>query len=234
LKDFVDVLRSGLDAFSHCGGDVSNPWFIAARIAVDSFQIASDGEQIIQDFRSGNDYDAGSTTFTLLVKIGGLKLHGTGKRTGFINSRAVPTSWKCHATTYNTSDGCDCDCGAVDPDCATDPDNIFGCSKGFNATCSNSGVCVYEKTIPSKWRCDPAQYNSEDGCQCNCGAPDPDCKKKNQLTHNCPCGTMTCHNEAGNCVGKCDGITFVAKTSDSSALFFFSSLTLFGIFLSLL
>ena len=39
---------------------------------------------------------------------------------------------------------------------------------------SSAGTCV-----PNAWYCSPALYNAgpEDGCDCNCGAPDPDCRK---------------------------------------------------------
>jgi len=39
---------------------------------------------------------------------------------------------------------------------------------------SSAGACV-----PKAWYCSPALYNAgpEDGCDCNCGAPDPDCGK---------------------------------------------------------
>ena len=29
--------------------------------------------------------------------------------------------------------------------------------------------------LPVEWLCSPSSYNSGDGCDCNCGAPDPDC-----------------------------------------------------------
>ena len=32
-----------------------------------------------------------------------------------------------------------------------------------------------EDGIPSEWTCDPNYYNARDGCDCNCGAWDPDC-----------------------------------------------------------
>src|SRR4051812_44595134 len=37
---------------------------------------------------------------------------------------------------------------------------------------SSAGTCV-----PKTWFCSPALYGAgpEDGCDCNCGAPDPDC-----------------------------------------------------------
>ena len=40
--------------------------------------------------------------------------------------------------------------------------------------CNSLGVCV-----PNTWFCGPMYYNGgpDDGCDCNCGAPDPDCQR---------------------------------------------------------
>jgi hypothetical protein len=36
---------------------------------------------------------------------------------------------------------------------------------------SSLGTCV-----PLHWHCSPMFYAAEDGCDCDCGAPDPDCR----------------------------------------------------------
>ena len=110
-----------------------------------------------------------------------------------------PTDWTCDASFYSTFDGCDCECGAVDPDCdITDPpQTLFGCQPG--QTCEN-GQCVggggsftptssptvdngsggtfspsTVPTVPPEWICPPAFF--ADGlCDCQCGFPDPDCE----------------------------------------------------------
>ncbi len=46
---------------------------------------------------------------------------------------SLPQSWTCAPGWYAAGDGCDCGCGAPDPDCATDP-VVPGCGEG--ATCS--------------------------------------------------------------------------------------------------
>jgi hypothetical protein len=40
--------------------------------------------------------------------------------------------------------------------------------------------------IPTGWTCKPEQYGSGDGCQCNCGAFDPDCDSFEAVSINCP------------------------------------------------
>lgn len=40
--------------------------------------------------------------------------------------------------------------------------------------------------IPSNWTCAPEQYNSGDGCQCSCGAFDPDCDSMSAVPIDCP------------------------------------------------
>jgi hypothetical protein len=39
---------------------------------------------------------------------------------------------------------------------------------------------------PSSWLCDPKQYGSGDGCQCKCGAFDPDCDPLEAVPVDCP------------------------------------------------
>ncbi|KAL0477917.1 hypothetical protein AKO1_005392 [Acrasis kona] len=63
-------------------------------------------------------------------------------------------------------------------------------------------------TAPIAWTCNPANYNSSDGCHCNCGIRDPDCDNRNStlfgLTLNCPCAGMVC---AGvKCYGDCNPV----------------------------
>lgn len=36
-----------------------------------------------------------------------------------ISAGGVPLDWTCGDTSYGTGDGCDCGCGAVDPDCVS-------------------------------------------------------------------------------------------------------------------
>ena len=66
-----------------------------------------------------------------------------------------PSAWHCPAHYYNANDGCDCECGAVDPDCTRDPSHqkvqpvVGNCPYDFKtrrgATCSSEGKCVAPK-----------------------------------------------------------------------------------------
>ncbi len=49
-----------------------------------------------------------------------------------------PPSWTCDADFYGALDGCDCNCGAVDPDCALGSQEVIGCEAG--QVCA-MGVC---------------------------------------------------------------------------------------------
>ncbi|HEX6766390.1 MAG TPA: hypothetical protein VF103_12950, partial [Polyangiaceae bacterium] len=91
----------------------------------------------------------------------------------------VPATWRCRGTWYGADDGCDCGCGAVDPDCAGP--TVASCDEcpvdgGACGDCSlvdpeNNAVCV---SGPTAWRCTPSLFG--DGtCDCGCGALDSDC-----------------------------------------------------------
>jgi hypothetical protein len=119
----------------------------------------------------------------------------------YVNQAAVPPTWtECSSSFYGTNDGCDCACGAPDPDCLTDPSNVFGCPG--NITCLPSGVCNVPPP-PESWRCGAGTYGTGDGCDCGlCGARDPDCDDSTQAVFFCPCAGMTC-DAAGFCAGLC-------------------------------
>jgi hypothetical protein len=58
----------------------------------------------------------------------------------------VPTTWTCNPLFYGSKDGCDCECGAWDPDCEVTTYN----QKVFNCDTTNNQVrCVMSKTMPS-------------------------------------------------------------------------------------
>ncbi|MFC1641137.1 hypothetical protein ACFL5O_00400 [Myxococcota bacterium] len=93
---------------------------------------------------------------------------------------AVPVAWRCEARTYGSADGCDCGCGAWDPDCdghaCIDP----GCRAPNCDACHRSdgaiGDCAVSAPRPLEaWACSQRYRGTGDGCDCGCGAPDPDC-----------------------------------------------------------
>ncbi len=82
----------------------------------------------------------------------------------------APGDWSCAPSAYGGGDGCDCGCGALDPDCAA------GCSEpGCRAPSCDHCRLADGSTFNCRFSCDLARYGSGDGCDCGCGAPDPDC-----------------------------------------------------------
>ena len=102
----------------------------------------------------------------------------------------IPSSWACNSSYYDANDGCDCGCGAIDPDCSLSGQTLYGCEEG--QVCGATGVCEAPATEePSQgdgWTCNPSYYNANDGCDCDCGIPDPDCERSNQRLYNCEAG----------------------------------------------
>jgi hypothetical protein len=124
----------------------------------------------------------------------------------------VPSEWTCPPSYYGSDNGCDCGCGAPDPDCPTDeidacrfcdapgscstssgcpgnvsfqdPTSCAVCGDGFiegDERCdpvpANPMVCdaSCQRVVPQQWTCAPEFFATFDGCDCGCGAPDPDC-----------------------------------------------------------
>ena len=111
---------------------------------------------------------------------------------------AVPDAWECDAAFYNANDGCDCACGALDPDCEAPGADVLNCGPG--ESCDENGDCFRDSIpdeVPRAWRCPDENYAADDGCDCACGAPDPDCDNIAADILNCRAG-QTC--EEGLCV----------------------------------
>jgi hypothetical protein len=69
-----------------------------------------------------------------------------GNYTKTYTRSAVPATWMCNPLFYGSKDGCDCECGAWDPDCDVTTYN----QKVFNCDTTNNQVrCVMSKTSPS-------------------------------------------------------------------------------------
>eukprot|EP01105_Mastigella_eilhardi_P021517 TRINITY_DN5216_c0_g1_i1.p2 TRINITY_DN5216_c0_g1~~TRINITY_DN5216_c0_g1_i1.p2 ORF type:complete len:260 (+),score=47.14 TRINITY_DN5216_c0_g1_i1:767-1546(+) len=100
---------------------------------------------------------------------------------GTCNSQS-PGSWECDGSYYNASDGCDCNCGAWDPDCDKDA-HSFSCN---GKLCKKpNGYCDTAQPVTG-WTCDATHYNAHDGCDCACGVVDPDCSDSYAEVYNCP------------------------------------------------
>ena len=88
--------------------------------------------------------------------------------------------WTCDPSYYGTFDGCNCDCGLVDPDCNPLPNDnpdiiIFGCSaaQSNQLSCVN-GTCSYCTTGIGDGVCESqnnnffCNYDGGDCCQFSC------------------------------------------------------------------
>ena len=95
--------------------------------------------------------------------------------------------------------GCNCNCGAPDPDCepgVLPPQELYGCDIG--QVCEE-GICVTRPPtqptplpvfpgVPPEWNCNQLFYGDFDYCDCDCGAPDPDCQYVPDRVLNCDDG----------------------------------------------
>jgi|GEM_PF-1214133 len=102
----------------------------------------------------------------------------------------IPDSWSCSSRWYDAGDDCDCNCGAVDPDCGDTTLDVYNCAPG--ATCSAEGTC--SATVPDEWTCRRSWYGAGDDCDCRCGAYDPDCDNPELRILNCSVGA-TCQED---------------------------------------
>jgi len=103
---------------------------------------------------------------------------------------SAPSEWTCSASFYNANDGCDCNCGAQDPDCGKPGnDKVFNCSPEEQYCVG--GICVSATPAPTPLSCSEdimsicsapscaAAYQAYVTCQrniqndINCGKPDP-------------------------------------------------------------
>ncbi|KAJ1638683.1 hypothetical protein T492DRAFT_857828, partial [Pavlovales sp. CCMP2436] len=96
-----------------------------------------------------------------------------------------PTSWTCSGAYYGAGDGCDCACGAIDPDCASPTSVLYRCpgTRAEGWTCSATAT---PRCVPTTWSCAASYYGTNDGCDCGCGAVDPDCASSSSTLYNCP------------------------------------------------
>lgn len=113
----------------------------------------------------------------------------------------VPIEWNCDPGQYGGSDGCDCGCGTDDPDCDGAGCTVAGCTDTTCDVCHNGSRAV-RCDVPSAWSCHPGAYASDDGCDCGCGVPDPDCDGGGCEGNGCSEASCTvCHYDA--LVGSC-------------------------------
>jgi len=118
------------------------------------------------------------------------------------------------------SDGCGGSCGDCDaaapfctddgqctdqctPTCGNRQCGPDGCG-GSCGTCGDDESCYWTyQCIPDNWTCDGVLYGDEQGCDCGCGAVDPDCEAEDDpFVYGCPFEAQVCAD-----TGICD-ITF--------------------------
>ncbi|HKU36869.1 MAG TPA: hypothetical protein VJR89_01945 [Polyangiales bacterium] len=97
--------------------------------------------------------------------------------------------WRCPIQSWGGGDGCDCGCGAKDPDCDPGFAQCTGprCNAAECQTCHDrTGRKLPCSDALEDWTCDPQRFGAGDGCDCGCGAVDPDCGEGNG------CSTFGC------------------------------------------
>ena len=117
-----------------------------------------------------------------------------GQRCGPTGQCEDASGWICNPDFYDANDGCDCGCGVLDPDCAKEGQQLFGCAP--SETCNAAGSCE-EASVPAEWTCDPAFYAAQDDCDCNCGAYDPDCNNAELTVVGCLSGVCASDGTCG-------------------------------------
>ncbi len=117
--------------------------------------------------------------------------------------KCVPQAWTCDPHWYAAGDTCDCGCGAPDPDCQDPSAPVSGCTS--TEKCASDGTC--QPKVPAAWTCAPTSYDARDKCDCNCGAPDPDCAFSSLPVVGCPGASPTCNADGtcAQCVPDCTG-----------------------------
>lgn len=110
-------------------------------------------------------------------------------------SSGPPPGWTCPVGWWNAREGCDCGCGVRDPDCDVPGQRVFHCGEG--QSCDADGLCV---DASGSWFCPASYYGTRDGCDCECGAYDPDCDDPSQEVLNCPAGAVC--GRSGRCVDR--------------------------------
>lgn len=101
-----------------------------------------------------------------------------------VNLPPPPAAWVCDEGIYDNDDGCDCGCGAPDPDCMDTAQLVYGCGLPHAGTQTSSSQCDATGTCaqPATWTCAAAQYNDGAECNCNCGGNDIDCENLEPVT----------------------------------------------------
>jgi hypothetical protein len=111
------------------------------------------------------------------------------------------TGWTCAVSKFGTGDGCDCNCGILDPDCVIEPCDTGQpgiCAAGTTACGSGTLSCVQDNESEPLEICgngldDDCDGQDDNGCTCSAGA------------YNCD-GLAGCECSVGSgcCGGNCE------------------------------
>jgi hypothetical protein len=106
--------------------------------------------------------------------------HDSSGRTVPCADALANKTWKCDPLRYGSGDGCDCGCGVPDPDCAADGCSDYGCRQAQCKRCTDMDPLYGDARLVGcgslpEWTCNLSHYGTNDGCDCGCGVPDPDC-----------------------------------------------------------
>jgi hypothetical protein len=97
--------------------------------------------------------------------------------------------------------------GTCKPQCTGKTCGDDGCG-GQCGTCGAADTCAWTgKCVPKAWKCDQSLYGDQLGCDCGCGAQDPDCKTAKATVFGCPKTTSAC-----SATGVCD-VTFCSSNA---------------------
>ncbi len=107
------------------------------------------------------------------------------------------------------SDACENNVCVCQPSCSFRDCGSDGCGGscgtcGQNESCSSQGRCQWEgagTTPPAAWVCNDNFWDAGDGCDCNCGAHDPDCGQAGQALLGCTGLDQPTCDAQGLCTG---------------------------------
>lgn len=212
-------------------GDATNNNYISCQACVRVLEDSTDMGPARDFFQAAGTLELGATTpfyiagtltdvtlvevtiaedFTTTPVPGGACLHIASYT---FDIPAPPTGWVCPPEYYEDGMGCDCnECGAHDPDCDV-PTLPSTCLMG--QTCGTTGSC---EGTPTAWMCAGTEYDAGagNGCDCNCGAYDPDCDLVAEAVQGCT-GAETC-SSGGFCfdaaVWSCEDTFFGTGQAD--------------------
>jgi hypothetical protein len=136
---------------------------------------------------SGGSTGSGGAAGRSGGKAGASGAAGGGGMAGAM-SVSVPAEWSCYPSAYSGHDGCDCGCGAPDPDCSGPLvgncdfcDDTGTCATDLDSTHTKAGCYGIDLAqnwqcgTASGWTCAPQAYGSGNACDCGCGIIDADC-----------------------------------------------------------